>query len=375
MLFGPRGSGKSTFLKDFFSSAPKPEVWIDLLNAREEDLFQAHPEELLERTQFLKPGSWVVIDEIQKVPRLLDSVHKLIEDKKILFALSGSSARKLKRGSANLLAGRAFVYHLFPFTSIELKNDFFLNQTLQFGSLPKILEFQDDVSKKLFLQAYADTYLREEIQMEQIVRNLPAFRRFLEVAAQMNGQPISYSKIGRDIFVDHSAVRNYFEILEDTLVGFQLPAYERSLRKQQRQAPKFYLFDCGVKKALEKTLEIPPQAGTYEYGHAFEHFIVLEFYKLCKYRKKDEELFYLRTKDGLEVDLIMTRPGKNTLFIEIKSTSSIRKEDVSALLKITADQKNTSAFVVSLDKTQKSFSHVMAYHWKDFLDLFLNKAL
>ncbi len=373
-LFGPRGSGKSTFLRELFKNK-RATLWIDLLNPEEEAIFQSHPSELLLRTAHLKPGSWVIIDEVQKTPKLLDLVHKLIEEKTLFFALSGSSARKLKRGAANLLAGRAFVYSLFPFTSLELKSAFDLDATLRWGTLPKAVEFQKEEEKKKFLQSYASTYLREEIQIEQIVRNLPTFRRFLEVAAQMNGKILNFSKIGNDIHADHSVVRNYYEILEDTLIGFQLFAFDESIRKQQKKTSKFYFFDCGVKRALDKTLDTPLREHSYDYGNSFEHFLILEFYKLCQYREKDESLFYLQTKDNLEVDLIIRRPGKSTLFIEIKSTSQLSKKDAMPLKKITTGLKNTEAIILSRDKNTKSIEHVRAYYWKDFVKNFYENKI
>ncbi len=367
-IFGPRGSGKSTLLKAVFQG--KKPVWIDLLDPDEEALFQTDPNELVRRTSHLPTGSWVVIDEVQKASKLLDLVHKLIEEKKLYFALSGSSARKLKRGGANLLAGRAFVHHLYPFTNIELKEKFDLQAALEWGTLPKIYDFEQMEDKKRFLQAYANTYLKEEIQAEQIARNLPGFRKFLEVAAQMNGQPVNCSKIGRDIHADHSVVKNYFEILKDTLIGFELTAYDISIRKQQRRAPKFYFIDCGIKRALDKSLDIPLRERTYEYGQMFEHFLVLELFKLCQYRERDESLHYLQTKDNVEVDLIIKRPGKSSLFIEIKSTKQVTDADFRSLLEITEGLKNSKALLLSNDPNRKSVRHVQAVPWREFLELF-----
>lgn len=368
-LFGPRGSGKSTLLRTIFPDMTQC-VWLDLLDPEEEGRFQAYPNELLNRVSHLKSKQWVIIDEVQKAPKLLDLVHKLIEEKGFLFALSGSSARKLKRGAANLLAGRAFMFHLYPFSSFELGETFNMEEVLQWGTLPKVTELKFTEEKKLFLQAYANTYLKEEIQVEQIVRNLPSFRRFLEVAAQMNGLPLNYSKIARDVHTDHSVIKSYFEILVDTLVGFELPAYHTSIRKQQRQASKFYFFDCGVRRALDKTLDIPLRPKTYEYGRAFEHFIILEFYKLCNYRNKEETLYYLQTKDNVEVDLIISRPGKKTLFIEIKSTEDITNQDFTSLAKIVENVRNSEAFILSLDPRLKSKHNIQAYHWREFMELF-----
>ena len=373
-LLGPRGSGKSTLLHQHFDKQ-SGHLWIDLLNPEEEALFQSTPNELIKRTAHLKPKSWIIIDEVQKAPKLLDLVHKLIEEKRLLFALSGSSARKLKRGSANLLAGRAFVFHLYPFSYFELKEIDPINPILQWGTLPKVIDLKSTQDKKLFLQAYANTYLKEEIQMEQIVRNVPSFRRFLELAAQMNGQPLNYSKIASDIHTDHSVIRTYYEILVDTLIGFELPAYNKSLRKQQRQASKFYFMDTGIKRALSKILDIPLKQRTYDYGNTFEHFIILEFYKLCEYRKKEETLSYLQTKDNVEIDLIITRPGKTELFIEIKSTTQVTDKDFTSLIEIASDLKKVNSFILSLDPNEKSKDKVHAMFWKDFLDKFKNNKI
>ncbi len=373
-LFGPRGSGKSTLLRNHFSDRLQT-IWIDLLDPEEEALFQTNPHELIRRTDHLSPNSWIIIDEVQRVPNLLNLVHKLIEEKRLLFALSGSSARKLMRGHANLLAGRAFMCFLYPFSFQELQPNFNLEHTLSWGLLPSIHTFNDDSSKKRYLRAYANTYLKEEIQAEQIVRNLPVFRKFLEIAAQMNGKPINYSKIARDIHTDHSVVRNYFSILEDTLIGFHLPAYDISIRKQIRKAPKFYFMDTGIKCSLEKTLDIPMIPKTYSYGRAFEHFFILELFKQCQYREKDESLYYLQTKDDTEIDLIIERPGKCTLCIEIKSSDHIDSVDIRSFKKITADFNNSKSFIISRDLHTKTFSHITAYHWSDFLDLFQKEAI
>lgn len=345
-------------------------VWIDLLDPDEEAIFQTDPHELVRRISSLTAGQWVVIDEVQKAPKLLNLVHKLIEERKLCFALSGSSARKLKRGAANLLAGRAFVHHLYPFTSLELSNRFDLQQALEWGTLPKVLDFEADEDRRRFLRAYANTYLKEEIQAEQIARNLPAFRKFLEVAAQMNGQPVNYTRIAQDIRTDHSVVKNYFEILADTLVGFELTAYDVSIRKQQRKAPKFYFIDCGIKRALDKSLDIPLRERTYEYGRMFEHFLVLEFFKLCQYRERDESLHYLQTKDNVEVDLVVKRPGKTGLFIEIKSTKQVIDTDFRSLLEITRGLRDAEAMLLSNDSNRKKVGHVQAFHWREFLELF-----
>ena len=254
-LLGPRGSGKSTLIKQRYLK--KDNLYIDLLDPKVEDQYRIHPNMLREQIEAAPHLKWVVIDEVQKLPKLLDVVHQLIESTKVKFILSGSSARKLKRGGANLLAGRAFVFHLYPFIAFELNTQFELASFLQWGALPKLLSFKREHDKREYLRSYALTYLKEEIQMEQIVRKLDPFRKFLEVAAQMNGKTINYSRIACDIGVDTTTVQNYYTILEDTLVGFYLRSYHTSLRKSQKLSPKFYLFDTGVCRALKRTLSVP----------------------------------------------------------------------------------------------------------------------
>ena len=198
---------------------------------------------------------WVIIDEVQKIPELLDVVHRLIEDKKIKFGLTGSSARKLKHGGANLLAGRAFVYNLFPFTSFELGDSFSLEDALMWGTLPQIYALQDANDRIQYLKSYANTYIQEEVWEAHLIKDLVPYRRFLQVAAQTNGTGINYSNISEDARVDPKTVQRYFQILEETLLGFFLEPFHRSLRKRQRANPKFYFFDIGVQRALSSNRE------------------------------------------------------------------------------------------------------------------------
>lgn len=192
----------------------------------------------------------IIIDDIQKVPKLLDFVHHLIEDTNKKFILTGSSARKLKHGGANLLAGRAFVYNLHPFTNIEVNDHFQINDFLRWGMLPKIFEYDADDKKQMFLEAYTNTYLKEEVWEEQYIRELDPFRHFLEVAAQGNGNIINFSNIARDVGVGAQIIQKYFSILEDTLLGFFLNSFQHSFRKRLSKSPKFYFFDPGVVRTL-----------------------------------------------------------------------------------------------------------------------------
>lgn len=366
-LFGPRDCGKTTFLKDFFKQ--QRSFWIDLLNAQEEERY-ALDAGLLYRQLEAKKNTydWVVIDEIQKNPRLLDTVHRLIESTHFKFALTGSSARKLKRGAANLLAGRAFVNHLFPLTHQELQKDFSLIQALHWGTLPRLFHFDADQDKKDYLKAYALTYLKEEIWAEHIIRELEPFRRFLPIAAQANGQILNYSNIARDVGVDYKTIQSYFQILEDTLVGFMIEPFHRSIRKQQHQAPKFYFFDTGVKRALENSLNVSLQSKTYAFGQAFEHWVIAEVWRLNHYYRSDFKLFYLRTKDDAEIDLIIERPGQATILMEIKSSERCDPLHAKKMERFLKDFKQSRAILLSLDPHPQRLGKVDALPWEAALN-------
>ncbi len=320
-LFGARGTGKSTFLKHEFDSPTT--MWIDLLKNSEEEAFLFDPDTLTKRLDALDTTpEWVVIDEIQKVPKLLDIVHYEIENRGIKFALAGSSARKIRRGGANLLAGRALMNNLFPLTHQELATDFSLDAAIHWGTLPGLYHLTDKQEKIDYLNTYVNSYLKEEIFQEQLVRKVTPFRKFFRIAAQSSGKIVNFNNIAADVGVDWATVRTYFEILEDTLLTFTLPAFHRSLRKQQLKSPKIYLFDIGVKRALDKQLTTQVIDGR-EFGLLFEHLIILEIHRLNKYLKKDYELSYLMTQGGAEIDLVIERPGQKTALVEIKSARKV----------------------------------------------------
>ena len=249
----------------------------------------------------------------------------------------GERANRLsfgKYGAADLLAGRAFTYNLYPFSHIELGGAFSLDISLSLGSLPGMLALEEVEDRKEYLRSYVKTYLKEEIVAEQVIRQIQPFRDFLEIAAQCNGQIINYSKIARDIGVDDKTVQSYFQILEDTLVGFMLPSFHRSIRKRQREAPKFYFFDPGVKRALDRTLRMELVPQTFAYGKAFEHWVILEAMKMNEYRRLDYQFMYLKTKDDAEIDLIIERPGEKTLLVEIKSSVQVQAGVINSSYKI-----------------------------------------
>lgn len=362
-LLGARNTGKSTLIETQFSA--NTSFTVDLLDTAQEVVYQANPEELYHIVKTLPDHiTHVIIDEIQKVPKLLDSVQRLMKYKKHYFILTGSSARKLKRGGANLLAGRAFIYYLFPFSFLEMEGVFSLNHALCFGTLPEIFSVSSDTEKKAFLMSYAHTYLKEEIIVEQLVRQLQPFRHFLEVAAQTNGQLINYANIARDVRVDEKTIKTYFSILEETLVGFFLEPFHHSVRKRQSEKPKFYFFDTGVKRALARELSTPLLPSTNAYGQAFEHFIMTEVVRLGHYFQPEYRFSYIRTPADVEIDLVIERPGKTTLLIEIKSTQQVLRPMLTPLLRIAKDLPNSEAWCLSNDPHIKEVDGVMIYPWQ-----------
>ena len=366
-LFGARSTGKTHLLKQRFKLSDS--LYIDLLDPEANETYSLRPKTLVEQLAALPEKiEWVIIDEIQKIPKLLDLVHQQIESSRFKFALSGSSARKLKHGGANLLAGRAFVNDLFPLTAQETGDRFSLQQALAWGTLPRIFALENDVDRRDFLRTYTHTYLREEIVQEQVVRKLEPFRRFLFVAAQMSGRIINFSKIAREVGASTPTVQTYFQILEDTLVGFLLEPFHESIRKRQSGNPKFYFFDTGVQRALENTLTVAFRSQTYAYGLAFEHFVINEINRLQSYAKKDYRLSFLRTKDDVEIDLIIERPGLKRALVEIKSTECVTEDDVRSLQRLGKDISNSEAFCFSLDPTPKKIGDVLCLPWQQGLE-------
>jgi len=366
-LFGPRGTGKSTLLAEFFSTYHTPQIlFFDLLDPAIEKDLARFPERLIEIINAHKnPPEWIVIDEIQKIPKLLDVVHKMIFEKKIKFALTGSSARKLRRDSANLLAGRAFSFYLFPLTFIELGKDFHQDEVLAFGSLPGVFNFTNKLDKKRFLLSYVQTYIKEEILVEQLVRNIDPFRSFLEVAAQSNTEIINYTNIARDAGVSSKNVERYFDILNDTLLGFFLEPYARSVRVRQKKAPKFYFFDCGVVRALSNEInqELLPQ--TFSYGNLFEQLVIGEIYRLNHYLEKNWKLSYIRTGGNVEIDLIIEKQKNVLILIEIKSTKNIHEEHLSALKTLGSEFKNAKKYIFCQEAYSRKVDDILIMNWKD----------
>jgi predicted AAA+ superfamily ATPase len=246
---------------------------------------------------------------------------------------------------------------------LELGDRFILIDVLRFGTLPKIFAFDEEREKEEFLRAYSYTYLKEEIAFEQIVRKLDPFRNFLEIAAQSNGLILNFSSIARDVGVDTKTIQSYFQILEDTLVGFLLPAFHRSIRRRQIMHPKFYFFDLGVKRALERTVNQPIFERSFAFGNAFEHFVILELIRLNDYLRTDWRFSYLRTKDDAEIDLVIDRPGAPTVLIEIKSTDSVNDTDCASLNRFIHDIVPSEAYCVSRTTIRKKIGNVLCIHW------------
>lgn len=365
-LFGPRGTGKSTLIKTLFD--PQKTFYVDLLLYKTENQYARDPDSLYRQVKALPPKqTTVVIDEIQKLPKLLDIVHKLTEETKKQFILTGSSARKLKQGGANLLAGRAFERSLHPLTATELGNAFDLSAVMQWGSLPGIYKLTQDSDRADFLSAYTNTYLKEEVVGEQLIRNLDPFRKFLEVAAQHNGTIINYSNIAEDVGVDPKTVQSYFSILEDTLVGFLLEPYLKSARKRVHRSPKFYFFDLGVCRALANLLTLPPNPATSYYGDLFEHFVILEFLRHEAYAKKGYRFYYL-ADERQEVDLLIERPGRPLAIVEIKSTDRIQERHLSTLVAMQKTFREAEFFCLSQDSNTQDFAGILTCPWRDGLE-------
>lgn len=366
LLFGPRGVGKTTFLKNlpYFSEA----IYINLLQATEENRFSRQPDALIDIAKALpsQQDQHIIIDEVQKIPKLLDIVHEVIETlPHIKFILTGSSARKLKHGGANLLAGRAFVYDLSPFTYLEIADEFDLKSSLSWGMLPKTINYVDEDKKQRYLEGYTNTYLKEEVWVEQFVRELDPFRYFLQVAAQSNGKIVNFSKIARDVGISDQLVIKYYSILEDTLLGFFLYPFQHSFRKRLGKTPKFYFFDIGVVRTLLGTISLPLSESTYEYGDTFEHFIILQCMQLAKYYHRQYRFSFIRTKDDAEIDLVVERPGEKTLFIEIKSSVNVQESQLRVLKSLSEDFGDCEAVCFSRDPYPKKLGNISVLPWAE----------
>jgi uncharacterized protein len=354
-LWGPRKTGKTTLLRQQFSEA----FWIDLLNY---DLFLHLSQKPTRLRQILEaqPAKTVVIDEVQKVPHLMDEIHWLIENRGYRFILSGSSARKFKRGQVNLLGGRAWRFELYPLVTRELLN-FDLDKALITGLMPSHYFSSDS---RMELKAYVHDYLKEEIQAEALSRNIPAFSRFLLSAAAANGMLFNYSNAARDAGVAVRTIREYYQILEDTLLGRRLPPWRKAKNRRLIETAKFYFFDVGVVSSLLGYTALAP--GTQEYGRAFEHFIIQECWAYSHYSRSDFPMSFWRTASGSEVDLIL---GDGDVAIEIKSSENVESR-TKGLHLFLEEQKCKKAFVVSREPFPRKLTpKITALPWKVFCEM------
>jgi len=355
-LIGPRGSGKSYFLKNQLipDSIHSENIYIDLLQSGNFDRYLKNAGLLREEIarKLASTGELcVIIDEIQKIPGLLDEVHSLIEDYKgrLFFILTGSSARKLKKSNANMLAGRAFFFHFPTFQPDEVDFQAHLDSIIQYGLLPEVFLENDESIKQEFLRTYCFNYLKEEIQQEALTRNLESFSKFLELAAQANGAVVNFSKISRQIGVASKTVKEYYSILEETLVAIKIPAWEKSVRKQLQKAAKYYFFDNGVLNALTGELKSELKRRSYRYGALFENLVVNEIIKRIHSRKLEYSPYHYRTNTGHEIDLILEETGtRKLLAIEIKSddgTSMTSAREFSRLIQFKEEFPDASLYV------------------------------
>ena len=338
-LWGPRQAGKSTLLKQLYPDG----VWVDLLKADEFRRYVARPELLREELEASgpDPSRQVVIDEVQKVPALLDEVHWLIENRGLHFALCGSSARKVRRGGANLLGGRAVRYEMRGLTAGEIGDAFDLDRALNHGYLPRIYE---SAQPRPLLDAYIADYLREEVAAEGLVRNLPAFSGFLDAAALSDGDPVNYSNVARECGVSGPTAKAHFGILTDTLLARWLPRWQRRAKRRLAGAPKLYFEDVGVVNRLARRGEL--ERGSDRYGKAFENWVFHELSAFLSYGDHDEQLTYWRLPSGIEVDFVI---GDMRLAVEAKATANITNKHLKGLRTLAEEHPGVRRMVVCLE--------------------------
>ena len=366
-LFGPRQTGKSTLLKHLFSA--EHSYYYDLLQTSEYLRLKASPsllrEEVLSRPLKIQR---IIIDEVQKIPILLNEVQSLMTKFPALtFILTGSSARKLKSDEANLLAGRALTYSLHPLTVREIPEEIPLSTLLKFGALPPVVKAEKDLKIKL-LQSYVNTYLKEEIEREAQLKKMDSFIHFLRLAAYENGNTLNFSNIGREAGVSPKTTQSYFELLQHTLIGFFLYPYLKSQRKRFSKHPKFYFFDTGVVSALQNKLSVDLIPKTPDYGDFFEHFLILEVMRLNDYFNKEFRFSYFRTERGAEVDLVIETPNEKLIAIEIKSTDQVTNKHVRGLKSFSEEFPRAELYCAATVPRPIKRGAVQIYPWKDMLE-------
>lgn len=354
-LFGPRSTGKSFWIKEQL----KDTIYIDLLKSSERRRYIENPS-ILKEVANAHPNGLITIDEIQLIPELLDEVHSLIEETNCRFLLTGSSARKIKRSGGNMLGGRAKKASFFPLTWMELKasDNFNLDRYLLYGGIPRIYLSSEPEEE---LSDYVDTYLDQEIKAEAVSRNIIGFEKFLQRMALSSGEVLNYSKVASDSQISPPTVRQYIEVLVDTLLGFYLPPWQGSKRKAI-QSSKFYLFDLGVMWFLNQISSIPEKSDLY--GKAFESFIIQEVFAMNSYRRLRKKLYFWRTTHQDEVDLIID----NDFAIEIKSSIKATAKHCRGLKKIQEEGFTGRLILISKDPIRRKVENVELWYWEDFLE-------
>jgi len=355
-LWGARQTGKSTLLKVLFPES----IYFDLLLSNEYDRFQRNPALLREILAAADTSKVVIIDEIQRIPALLNEIHWMIVNKSIRFILSGSSPRNILRTGGNLLGGRAIRYELYPLIYREIP-DFDLIRALNNGLLPR--HYLSANPGKL-LSAYIGSYLRDEIMAEAKIRNINSFSQFLGMAAFSNGEMVNYSNIATDCGISAPTVKEYFQILEDTLTGRFLTSFQKKPKRRVILAPKFYFFDIGIANYLLKRGRI--EMGSESFGKAFEHFIYLELYAHSKYADLNYAISYWRTASQIEVDFIL---GDNEVAVEVKSTDMVNLRHLKGLKCFADEYQVKKLIVVSNDPYPRQIDNITVLPWKIFLDM------
>jgi predicted AAA+ superfamily ATPase len=361
-LFGPRGTGKSSWLRGHYPQSN----YIDLLDDEIYNNLMAEPKNLI---RYVENPRWpTIIDEVQKIPKLLDEVHRLIEKKTYHFILTGSSSRKLKRSGVNLLAGRALTYNFYPLTPVELGKDFKLKLACQRGLLPMAI---NSPHPNKYLQSYVATYLREEVQQEGLSRNMPAFHRFLQAASFSQGAPLNISKVAADCAVDRKVVEDYFSILQDLLISFHLPIFSLRAKRKLIKKEKFYFFDAGVFSIIRPRGPLDSDAEIL--GSALETLVIQIVRAMNDYKEWGYELFYWQTQRHQEVDLILY--GKRKLMaIEIKSSAKIRSNDTMSLRLFKEDYPEAEVVLLyggEDEKVIEGIHYIPINHFLTFIDQYL----
>lgn len=357
-FWGARQTGKSTLLKAMYPNA----LYIDLLKTDLYYRFLKEPKLLREIVEANR-NKLVIIDEIQKIPILLDEIHWLIENYKTQFILSGSSARNILRSGINLLGGRAIRYELYPFVSEEIP-EFNLLRALNHGLLPR--HYISENPKKL-IEAYVVNYLRDEIVMEAKIRNMTAFSRFLEAAAFTNGEIVNYTNIASDCGVSSTTVKEYFQILDDTLIGRFLPSFQKRQKRKTIQAPKFYFFDIAIVNHLLKRGNI--EIGTENYGNALEHFIYMELHAFNNYTESNLSISYWRTTNQNEIDFIL---GDAQVAIEVKSTTNVQTKQLQSMKIFLDEFPHCKGIIVAHEPFERQIGNIRIIPVNEFLQQLWN---